>query len=95
MPTIELAQFIGPVGGLLCIAWAMGAISGYVFHSKTILKAHEQICEAKLKVLEDENKTLANRIAVLEARYESHGIGRIKLLKGGDIIDVGPGEGGQ
>lgn len=88
---MEFSQFIGPVGGLLCIAWAMGSIAGYAFYAKTAMPLAKELHATQVKMLEDQNKALIHRLEVLEARYESHGTGRIKLLDKGEIIDVGPG----
>lgn len=75
-----MAQFLGPLGGLLCIAWAMGAISGYAFYHKTIHKMQMKITEAKceayeerVKMLETLNKELMFRNVVLEDRSIQHG----------------------
>lgn len=55
---IQASQFVGPLGGLLCIAWAMGAISGYVFHYKTVHKMYKKIADTKYEAFEDRIKTL-------------------------------------
>lgn len=65
---IDFAQFIGPLGGLLCIAWAMGAISGYTFHSRAIYAFHKQLYEAQLAELREEMEQLRARVKNLQAR---------------------------
>ena len=85
---LEFAQFLGPVGGLLCIAWAMGAIAGYVFHSKTVAAVQEAHLKEQLKELRKEHADLLIKAAELtiEARYI--GKGHIKYLHDGEVTDV-------
>lgn len=58
---IEFGQFLGPLGGLLCIAWAMGAISGYAFFSRAIHALHKRIYEDRIRQLEYEIAAIRRR----------------------------------
>ena len=35
---VDIAQFAGPIGGILSLTWGAGAMMGYVFAEKTIGK---------------------------------------------------------
>jgi hypothetical protein len=68
---LDFQQFIGPVGGMLCIAWGMGALSGWAFRGKTaaeLARIERESCEAQIAALKEDNLKLESRLAVLEAR---------------------------
>lgn len=93
MPGIEPAQFIGPLGGLLCVVFAMGCVAGWGFAMKLMktrmdeLKAdierERESCDRRISGLEQ-------RVREVEDRY-THGMERqlgqvrqstVHLLKG-------------
>lgn len=68
MATFDPSWFTGSYGGLIAIAFGAGAMGGYGFAARTILKsAQERIAEIKAEMKEREAKC-EQRIAGLERR---------------------------
>lgn len=75
---IDFGQFLGPLGGLLCIAWAMGAISGYAFFNRSIHALHKKFCEEQIASLQQQLDAIKRRQArrIIQQRAERQGDNR-------------------
>jgi hypothetical protein len=63
---VDAAQFLGPLGGLVCLAWAMGAVSGYTFHGMTVLKLHQANAAIKELFMKEQIEEFRADVAKLE-----------------------------
>lgn len=75
-------RFLGPSGGELALVFAAGCVAGYAFCIRTLYKVlkeqkdkDESECSKRIEKLEEENKELEKRIAILEDRL-FHGMSR-------------------
>lgn len=77
--TITMTQLLGPLGGTIALAWAAGAMSGYIFAMKTIkekiiflekqLKMADQVCETRIKNLENRHDSEIETLKELMQTY--------------------------
>lgn len=66
MPAIESSAWFGPIGGLLCVAFAMGCVAGWSFAMKLMKERLEEMKSDMNRERDDCNR----RITLLETRVK-------------------------
>jgi len=77
--TVTISHILGPLGGTIALAWGAGAMSGYIFAMKSIkeritfleqqLKMADQVCEARIKSLEERHEAEIETIKEMMQTY--------------------------
>ena len=59
MPTLDSTQWVGPIGGLLCITFGAGCVAGWAFAMK--------LMNAQIRILNGEIADLKGQVATLNS----------------------------
>lgn len=82
MPDLDTAQWLGPLGGLLCVTFASGCVAGWNFAMK--------LMNARIASMKEEIKTLQSKVERLDEfllRGMERQLGQVRASSYRVIID--------